>query len=222
MVRCSYILDHSQKDDYNKTNDRKGRKYMHSIKKCLRKKMLAICLVCTVCLSACGTDKNIEVQAERIVEAIESKNIKTVETIILGTEALVTDEDLADFFSDSESEEDGIISKIIEQDSIKVKKVTDDYIVYEITSPELSNMFKDVMKEENLTEDTFKEYIYNYIETANKVKIQTEIPYTYEDGVFTANYSTEEFINGITGNLITAYQELIRQMIEENGGENIE
>lgn len=40
--------------------------------------------------------------------------------------------------------------------------------------------------------------------------------------MFTANYSTEEFINGITGNLITAYQELIQQMIEENGGENIE
>lgn len=154
--------------------------YMHSIKSCTRKKMLVICLVCTVCLSACGTDKNIKMQAERIVDAIENGNIKTVETIILGTEALMTDEDLADFFSDSESEEDGIISKIIEQDSIKVKKVTDDYIVYEITSPELSNMFKDVMKEENLTEDTFKEYIYNYIETANKVKIQTEIPYTYD------------------------------------------
>lgn len=156
MVRCSYILDHSQKDDYNKTNDRKGRKYMHSIKKCLRKKMLAICLVCTVCLSACGTDKNIEVQAERIVEAIESKNVKTVETIILGTEDLAIDEELAGFFSDSENEEEGIISKIIEQDSIKVKKVTDEHIVYEITSPELSNMFEDVMKEENLTEDTFE------------------------------------------------------------------
>lgn len=195
---------------------------MQSIKNCAKKRMLVICLNCMVCLSACGTNKNIEMQAERIVEAIESKNVKTVETIILGTEDLAIDEELAGFFSDSENEEEGIICKIIEQDSIKVKKVTDEHIVYEITSPELSNMFEDVMKEENLTEDTFEGYIYNYIETANKVKIQTEIPYTYEDGVFTANYSTEEFINGITGNLITAYQELIQQMIEENGGENIE
>lgn len=183
--------------------------------------MLVICLVCTVCLSTCGTDKNIKMQAERIVDAIENGNIKTVETIILGTEGLVVDEDLADFFLESESERTGIISKIIEQDSIKVKKVTDEHIVYEITSPELSNMFEDAMKEKNLTEDTFEGYIYNYIETANKVKIRTEIPYTYEDGVFTANYLTEEFINGITGNLITAYQELIQQMIEENSGENI-
>lgn len=195
--------------------------YMYSIKSCARKKMLVICLVCTVCLSACGTDKNIKMQAERIVDAIENGNIKTVETIILGTEGLVVDEDLADFFLESESERTGIISKIIEQDSIKVKKVTDEHIVYEITSPELSNMFEDAMKEKNLTEDTFEGYIYNYIETANKVKIRTEIPYTYEDGVFTANYLTEEFINGITGNLITAYQELIQQMIEENSGENI-
>ena len=46
-------------------------------------------------------------------------------------------------------------------DPIKVKEITKEYIVYEITAPELMNIFEDVMKED-FTEDSFKEYIYNY------------------------------------------------------------
>ena len=32
------------------------------------------------------------------------------------------------------------------------------------------NIFEDVMKEENLTEESFEEYIYNYIAAAEKTK----------------------------------------------------
>lgn len=44
---------------------------------------------------------------------------------------------------------------------------------------------------------------------------------TYEEGIFTADYSTQEFMNGITGNLITAYQKLMKQMIRENSEEDV-
>lgn len=186
------------------------------------KKLLIVGVACMLCLSACGTDKDVEAEAGKIVEAVENKDMKTVEAIIFGAGDLVADEELAEFFTSSESEGNGIISKIIEQDYIKVKKVTDEYIVYEITAPELSNIFQAVMKEENLTADNFEEYIYNYIATADKTKIQVEVPYTYEDGVFTADYSKQDFMNGITGNLITAYQDLIQQMIQENSGEGVE
>lgn len=104
-------------------------------------------------------------EAGKIVEAVESKDMKTVEAIIFGTGDLLADEELAEFFTDSESEGNGIIFKIVEQDSIKVKNVTDEHIVYEITPPELSNIFNDAMKEENLNADSFEEYIYNYIAT---------------------------------------------------------
>ena len=52
---------------------------------------------------------------------------------------------------------------------------------------------------------------------ADRTKIEVKVAYTYEDGVFVAHYSTQEFMDGITGNLLTAYQELIQQMIQENG-----
>lgn len=191
------------------------------IKKSTKKKLLIVSLACGLCLSACGTNKEVEAEAEKIVVAVADKDMETVEAIMLGTGDFVTDEELAGFFEDSGSANNGIIAKIVEQDSIKVKKIIDEHIVYEITAPELSNIFEDVMKEENLTEQGFEEYIYNYIATAEKTKIEVKVPYTYEDGVFTADYSTQEFMNGITGNLITAYQDLIQQMIQENGGEGV-
>lgn len=184
--------------------------------------LICIVILIVIFLIPHQDNKIIKKYANIIVEAVANNNMKTVETIIFGKENLIVDEELAEFFLDFESEGNGIISKIVEQDSIKVKKVTDEYIIYEIIAPELSNIFQDAMKEENLTADSFEEYIYHYIATADKTKIQVEVAYTYEDGVFIADYTTQDFINGITGNLITAYQDLIQQMIQENSGEGTE
>lgn len=189
------------------------------IKRSTKIKVLIIILSCVICLSACGTNKDVEAEAEKIVEAVADEDMQTVEAIILGAGDFVTDKELVDFFGDSRSANNGIIAKIVELDSIKIKKITDKHIVYEITAPELSNIFEDVMKEENLKEESFEKYIYNYIVTVEKTKIDVKVPYTYEDGVFTADYSTQNFLNGITGNLIMAYQDLIQQMIQENGEE---
>ena len=190
------------------------------MKKSAKKKLLIISLVFTLCFSACGTDKVVETEAEKH-NVNTNKDMKAVETIILGTGNFVTDEKLADFFEDSENASNGIITKIVEQDSIKIKEITKEYIAYEITAPELMNIFEDVMKEENLTEESFEEYIYNYIAAAEKTKCEVKVPYNYEEGIFTADYSTQEFMNGITGNLITAYQKLMKQMIRENSEEDV-
>lgn len=188
----------------------------------MKKYILSLVIVCILCLSACGSNhKGVETEANRIVEAIESNDMKTVERLVLGTEDFITDEELEGFFEESENGNNGIIAKIIEQDSIKVKKITDEHIVYEITAPELSDIFEDVMKEENLTGDSFEEFIYNYIATADKTKSEVKVSYTYKDSIFTAEYSTSEFMNGITGNLISAYQELVQQMIQENNEEDV-
>lgn len=156
------------------------RRLMYNIgklKKFIKRRLLAISLICTLCFSSCGTDKVVETEAEKIVEAVTNKDMKAVETIILGTGSFVTDEKLADFFEDSENASNGIITKIVEQDSIKIKEITKEYIAYEITAPELMNIFEDVMKEENLTEESFEEYIYNYIAAAEKTKCEVKVPY---------------------------------------------
>lgn len=169
-------------------------------------------------LTACGADKEIKEEAEKIVDAVETNDMDTLEQLFFGTDDIAVDEELADFFtSSSTSENDGIIAKIIVQDSIKIKKITDEIIVYEITAPDLSNMLQDAMQEENLTEDSFENYIYSYIEMAEKTKIEVEVPYTCQSDVFIADYTTDEFMNGITGNMMTSYQKLMEEVTSEKG-----
>ena len=65
--------------------------------------------------------------------------------------------------------------------------------------------------------------IIDYISNAEKVTNEVEIPYTYNDGIYSAEYDTEQFVNALTGNLVTAYQELMqdvqKELSEETGDE---
>lgn len=142
--------------------------------------------------------------------------------LVMGMQDIEMDEEVADFFSVSGNENNGIIAHIISQDTMKVKKIEDDVIVYEIIAPELINIFQDAETEENLTEDNFETYIYDYIENADKINIEVAVSYTYTDGIFKANYATEDFINGITGNMIISYQNFIQKMLSEYGEEENE
>lgn len=184
-------------------------------------KIFTISLVVALFFSACGNEKSVKAEAEKIVEAVENKDVKALEMLILGTGDFAEDEALSDFFLESESDSNGVIAQIIEQDSIKVKKIEKETIVYEITAPQLSGMFEDAMKEQGLSSENFEKYIYDYIATADKIKIEVKVPYTYDDKIFEADYLTKDFINGITGNLINAYQGLVQKMLEENSGESV-
>lgn len=184
-------------------------------------KIFTVGLVFALFFSACGNEKAVKAEAGKIVEAVENKDVKTLEMLILGTGDFAEDEALSDFFLESESDSNGVIAKIIEQDSIKVKKIEKEAIVYEITAPQLSEMFEAAMQEKDLSSENFEKYIYDYIAAADKIKIEVKVPYTYEDKVFEADYLTKDFINAITGNLVNAYQGLVQKMLEENSGESV-
>jgi hypothetical protein len=162
-------------------------------------------------LISCGTNKNVKKEAEKIVKAVEENDMDTLEKIIMGTswEDIDLDEEISDFFIESYSNEnDGIISKII-------AKITSDSITYEITSPELSSIFQDIMQDTNIQVENLEEYIYSYVEEAAVQKSEVKIAYTYENNMFKADYATDDFVSAITGNMINSYQKLIYKMIEE-------
>ena len=114
------------------------------------------------------------------------------------------------------------MSKIIEHDTIKVKKVGKDTVTYKITAPDFSKYFTE-MKKSKVTEENIESFTDDYISNAEKVTNEVEIPYTYKDGIYSAEYDTEEFVNALTGNLVTAYQELMqdvqKELSEETGDE---
>lgn len=180
----------------------------------MKKIKLYTILMVSVLLTACGTDKKIEKQANNIVDAVENNDISELDFIINGTDELAEDEELADFFETDTEQGNGLMSKIIKHDTIEVKKVGKDAITYKITAPDLSNLFSD-MKAGNVTEENIDSFMDDYISDAKVVTNEVDVSYTYENEKFSTEYDTEEFINALTGNMVTAYQELIQDVQNE-------
>lgn len=185
----------------------------------MKKIKLFVLLILTTFFTACGTDKKIEKQANNIVDAVENNDISELDSIINGTDELAEDEELADFFETDTEQGNGLMSKIIKHDTIEVKKVDDDAITYKITAPDLSNLFSD-MKSGNVTEENIDSFMDDYISGAKTVTNEVKVSYIYEDEKFLAEYDTEEFINALTGNMVTAYQGAIQDMQSEISEEN--
>lgn len=180
--------------------------------------MLLAATIIAMTISGCSNDNELRTNAEEIVNSINDNDMGTLQKLIMGEENLTYDEELSDFF-DTENEEDsssesGIISEIVAQDSIKLKKINDSTIEYEIKAPKLENIFQDAL-DQNLEDSEIEDYLREYIRNADKEKIDVEVSYTYVDGIFKADYETEEFVNALTGNMIKSYQELVQQMIQE-------
>ena len=180
--------------------------------------MLLAATTIAMTISGCSNDNELRTSAEEIVNSINDNDMGTLQKLIMGEDDLTYDEELSDFF-DTENEEDsssenGIISEIVAQDSIKLKKINDSTIEYEIKAPKLENIFQDAL-DQNLEDSEIEDYLREYIRNADKEKIDVEVSYTYVDGIFEADYETEEFVNALTGNMIKSYQELVQQMIQE-------
>lgn len=175
----------------------------------------------SVAVSGCSNNNALEANAEEVVDCINNNDMSTLQKIVMGNN-LLSDDSLNEFFEteieDDNPDESGIISEIIAQDSIKLKKINDNSIEYELKTPKLENIFQDAL-EQDLEDDEIEVYLREYIRTADKDKCNVEVPYTYNDGVFKADYATEEFVNALTGGMIKSYQELVQKMLQEMGTE---
>ena len=134
-----------------------------NMKKCkFIKSGIAIAILgCSIIFTACdvNTDKKVEKQANKVVDAVESKDITKLDAIINGTDEIKEDEELKDFFeTDTETnQKNGLMSKIIKNDTIKVKKVGKDTVTYKITAPDFSKYFTE-MKKSEVTEENIESF----------------------------------------------------------------
>lgn len=165
-------------------------------------------------IPACGKSKEVKEQADVIVQAVNTDNIADLKNIILNgyTSDIIMDNELSDFFNDSKNEEDGLITKIIEKDNIKVKDVKKDTIIYEIVAPQLDNMIEDILADENITVNEFDTAIYEYINNAPLYSREVNVNYTNTDNNFSADYNTYDFVNALTGGLVEGYNNLLKSL----------
>ena len=160
-----------------------------------------------------------EEDINKIVDIVDSNDVTKLDAIINNENDMAVDKELQEFFVSSDIERgDGLMSLVMREDSIEVKDIGKNTIIYKITAPDLSKLFFD-MKESKVSEENIESYISEYVSNAEKITTEVEISYTNQNGKFSANYRSEEFINALTGNLVTAYQQLMQDAINEVGGE---
>lgn len=187
------------------------------------KKILVWLMLVVGGISGCG-HSDIKTEAEEIVTAFNEADINAVNQIVFGNGDLKVNDELSEIF-DTDEQKSGIMSEIIELDTITVKKVTNSEIVYQIKAPDMSRIFEEISMDrlDNMTEEEFEQYIIDYMHDTGVVESEPSIPYTKENGEVRADYKTGEFINAISGGLLDAYQALYQEMLDgylsEMGGE---
>ena len=99
--------------------------------------------IAVVCMSACGQKKDIKKYADMVAQAVNTNNMTDLQSIVMKnyTSNITSDEELADFFSDFQNENDGLIKKIIERDNVKVKNIKDNL-------PSRENVEREIFTEE--------------------------------------------------------------------------
>lgn len=188
--------------------------------------IIAILLAVLICLIFFvinqNVDKNLRREANKIVKYINNTDIDKLQYIITGVGSVEYDTELEEYFNDTEknSEEKGLIYFIVEEEKAKIKRIDKDYIEYEIEVPDTSNIFDD-MNDSDVSNEKIDKYLEEYIKNADKIKVNVKVSYTYVDGKFKADYSTEEFVNAVTGNLVTTYQQMLHEMINEESGVDV-
>lgn len=167
---------------------------------------LIMCLA--VLFSGCSNKNNqVEEQASEIVTAFSSNDINQINRL-MG----FVDESDTSFISG----EDGILSDIFTKTDIEIDNVDNAMISYRISAPDMSGVFTDNLEQlSEMDESELEEYIKQYAQDAERVENTVTLEYTIEDEDIVIDYTSQDFVDAITGGLLQAYIDLYRQIIEE-------
>lgn len=145
------------------------------------KKILVWLMLVVGGISGCGYF-DIKAEAEEIVTAFNETGINAVNQIVFGNGDLKVDDELSEIF-DTHEQKSGIMSEIIELDTISVKKVTDNEIIYQVEAPDINRIFEEISihRLDNMTEEEFEQYIIDYMHDTGVVESEPSVPYTKEN-----------------------------------------
>lgn len=183
----------------------------------MKKLLLIVMCVALVGITSCGKqNKVVEENAQAVVDAFTNGDIATINEVVFGINNLVVDEEISDILGESTESQEGILTHIFELVTVKVKKITDSKIEYEVEAPDMSNVFSDIgTNEENISQDELLDYIKHYAQNAKIKTTKVSLEYYIVDDEPVVKYQDESFINAVTGGLLDAYKTLYSEIMEE-------
>ena len=172
--------------------------------------LLWLVMILVFTLSGCG-NKDVENAANEAAAVFSSGNMEEINRLIFDTQELATDTEIAEFFGneDENDAQEVILNSIFSHSAVSVKKVDESTIEFEIISPNMENVFKNLPDlGSEFTEMDLVEYIEEYANNAETKSFTVAVPYTVENETVVIDYRDESFINAITGGLVDAYKQL--------------
>lgn len=182
-----------------------------------RYKFLLLCLTMITCIFVgCSENKetNTEVKknAQKIATAVSEGDMDKLNELIFDISELETKSDSKD---DDVPSKEGILQKIFERETLKVKEMESDAIIFEAEVPNLENIFTDIDMNKDMTEEELYNKVTEYIEKAEINSMKFSAPVIEKDGKVQVDYKNEIFLNGITGGFFKAYEGLYQEMLEK-------
>lgn len=183
------------------------------------KKILLSILMCGILVNlVCCGQQNEAVKAETqvIVDAFEDGDMETIKKTIFEINEVEIDEGISDIWGENTQSQNGVLAYILDFVTVRVKKITNSTIEYEIKAPDMSKVFIDMnTNTDNISENELLDYVKSYVQDAGTKETTVSLEYILVDGEPVINYQDEEFINAITGGLLEAYKTLYLEMLEE-------
>ena len=184
------------------------------------RRMRCIIIVCVALslLAGCGRKQNkiVEDNAQKVAEAFNETDMDAINETIFGPDEVKAVGQNSVTQSETEKSREGVLESIFRHVTIEVKKTTDRTIEYEITAPDMRDVFAGLdFDKTNMSSDELLQMIKDYAQNAEKRVETVSLSYSLYDGKPIVNYKEEAFINAITGGFLDAYKSLYAEMISE-------
>ena len=145
-------------------------------------------------------------EAEKIVVSFEHGDLLSAQKLIFGYEA---DDGFDGEMTQALLSDQGSIPMVLSRSKVSLLGVNslNNTVRYKITSADLSSFFQDYIS--NGSQNDIAEYLADYLDSTEILDDEeVEVAYRIVDDKVIIEYATTEFVDAITGGLISSYQQL--------------
>ena len=181
----------------------------------MRTMKYACLLLLIFILSGCGSSPVKDV-VEEDLKLLSEGNIDDWNALLFGSVDTAASEE---WTANAEAEGNGFLADLLAMSSAKVKSVEETEIILEVTAPDMSDFFtaNGTRLAAITAEAEMNALILEHAAVADMISHEIGLTYTMEDEEIKVDYGSPAFVDAMTGGLVSAYTDLISQMMEELG-----
>lgn len=190
----------------------------------MKKKIMVWSLVFLMLLGLAGCKEEKDQQKQTVsktevreqLEVFQSGDMEQINALLFAEQVR---EDGYGWYPQQEHRGEGFLGDLFAMTKTKVDAMEEGTAVLKITAPDMSRFFTSQAQELSSVTDpqVLRQQLLSYASDAEQVTTEVRLPYSVEDGQIQIDYCDPEFIDAMTGGLVSAYGALYDQMMEVLG-----